>query len=119
MREGPLTWTTHAGERDGTLILCLFGPWTLENSAVFQQEFLSLRPAVLILDMSGVPYIDSAGVGMLMQAHVSAHNGGRAFLLAGVTDHVMALFYLIRVHAVLTMLPTVAKAEAAAWKHRR
>ena len=69
--------------------------------------------------MRGVPYIDSAAVGDLMQAYVSAQNGGRAMLLAGVTNHVMALFYLIKVHNVLQMHPTVAQAEKAALRRNK
>lgn len=110
MREGPLTWTVEAGKREGTKILRLAGPWTLEAAAPLPEAAAPLpealravRAPVLILEMSGVPYIDSVGMGVLVGEHVSAGNAGRQFVLAGVTDHVMALLYLINVHNVLKM----------------
>lgn len=113
MREGPLTWTAGPGKRDGTTILRVAGPWTLENMAELTGTMRLMRPPALILEMSGVPYIDSVGMGALVQEHVSAQNAGRMFLLAGVTDHVMALLYLINVHTVLKMYRTVEEAESA------
>ncbi len=113
MREGRLTWTAERGRREGTTVLRLAGPWTLENLAEVTEELRGLRPPVLILEMSGVPYMDSMGMGALVGEHVSAANGGRLLLLAGVTDHVMALLYLINVHKVLKMYRTLDEAEAA------
>ena len=119
MRDGRLAWTEEAGRREGTTILRLVGPWTLENAGELTRAFQALRPPVLILEMSGVPYMDSMAMGALVQEHVSAGNAGRTFLLAGVTDHVMALLYLINVHKILKMYRTVAEAETAAWRGRR
>ena len=119
MREGPLTWTVEPGQPDGTTILRLTGPWTLENTVELTRELPSVRPPALILEMSGVPYIDSVGMGVLVQEHVSAQNAGRIFHLAGVTDHVMALLYLINVHTVLKMYPTLPEAEAAVLRRKR
>ena len=113
MRGGPFTWTTETGQREGTTILRLAGPLTLENTAALKREMELLRYPALILEMSGVPYIDSVGMGVLVQQHVSAVNAGRLFLLAGVTDHVMALLYLINVHTILKMYRTLEEAEAA------
>jgi len=119
MREGPLFPATEPGSREGTLVLRLDGPWTLGNAPPVRAHLQALRPPVLIVEMSGVPYIDSAAVGDLMQAYVSATNAGRIFLLAGVTNHVMALFYLIKVHNILPMYPSVTAAEKAAARRKR
>ena len=108
-----------AGKREGTTVLRLTGPWTLENSAELTRHMRTLQVPVLILEMSGVPYIDSVGMGAVVQEHVSAGNAGRLLLLAGVTDHVMALLYLINVHNILKMYRTLDEAEAAVRRLRK
>ena len=119
MRDGRFTWTAQPGKREDTTILRVAGPWTLETTVELTQQLRSMRPPVLILEMSGVPYIDSVGMGVLVQEHVSAQNTGRTFLLACVTDHVMALLYLINVHNILTMYPTLEEAEAAVLRRKK
>jgi anti-sigma B factor antagonist len=37
----------------------------------------------LIIDLSNVPYVDSAGVGALVGAYVTRQNGGRSLALVG------------------------------------
>jgi|SRR5579875_1666820 len=113
MFDAPLEVTAVPGERDGTTILRLAGPLTLRNLFGFQNEFRSLTPPILILDLSEVQYIDSAGLGLLMNGYVSAERAGRTFVLVGVTPRVYTLLELTRVHTVLKIHPTVAEAEAA------
>ncbi len=111
MRDAPLTATPLSGERDGTTVLRLSGPFTLENMFAFQNEFRAMRPPVLIVDMTDVPYMDSAGLGVLTNAHVSAENGGRLFCLAGLNDRVMTLLHLTRLDGVLKLFPSAEEAE--------
>ncbi len=70
-----------------------------------------MTPKVLILDMHEVPYMDSAGLGLIMNYYVAAADHGRRFLLAGVNERVKALFEMTRVQGVLTSFPTVEAAE--------
>src|SRR5436190_18290379 len=50
-------------------VLTLSGPPTASNGAAFQNAMRREEPAeVLILDFSEVPYIDSAGLGLLVTA---------------------------------------------------
>ena len=113
MRDEPLTATTLPGKSEETTILRLAGPFTLENLFTFQNEFRAMRPPVLIVDMSGVPYMDSAGLGVLTNAHVSAESSNRTFALAGVNERVMTLLHLTRLDGVLKLFPTPEDAEQA------
>ena len=113
MRDDALTFENVPGGREGTVVLRLNGPLTLGNMFQFQAELRSLQPATLILDLSGTPYMDSAGLGVLMNAYVSAKNHNRKFGLAAVNDRVLTLLELTRVHTVLRVFPTVEAAEAA------
>ena len=64
MLDTPLTFTATPGLKDGTTILKLVGPVTLSTMFPLQAELRTLRPTVLILDFTDVPYIDTAGIGL-------------------------------------------------------
>ena len=114
MRDAPLAVTSKSGLHEGTTILVLQGPLTLQNSFDFQRDLAELKPAVLILDLTESPYMDSAGLGLLMNCYVSAEKNGRKVLLAGVNERIRALLELTRVNLILKNYPTVAEAEASA-----
>jgi len=113
MRDEPLTHSFTAGERDGTTILKLSGPLTISTMFGFQDELRAVKAKVLIIDLSETPYMDSAGLGLIMNSHVSAQDQGRKLLLAGVNERVKALFEMTKVQAVLTSFPSAAEAEAS------
>ena len=72
-----------------------------------------MTPKVLIVDLSDSPYMDSAGLGLLMNYYVSAQNHGRQILLACVNERIAALLELTKVHGVLKSFPTVEAAETS------
>ena len=109
----PLVYTVVAGQREGTTILTLIGPLTLYNLFAFQDELRKVTASDIILDMEQTTYMDSAGLGLLMNGYVSATRHGRRFMLAGVNLRVGALLSLTKVDEVLTILPSVEAAEAA------
>ncbi len=99
-----------------TAVITLSGALTLGTSlktADMQiQDVLDGGLHRLVLEMSGVPYLDSAGLGLLVHAAgLSAERGG-ALRLAAVTERVASLLRLTHVD---TLLPTDAnEAEALA-----
>ena len=111
MHQAPLSYTAATGGRAGTTILKLVGPLTLTNMLSFQHELRAMDSPVLIVDMSGVTYMDSAGLGLLMNGYVSAQNHNRKFLLAGVNDRVFALLQMTKVDSVLPVFPSARAAE--------
>ena len=114
MLDRELTYSTAAGGRDGVVVMTLDGPLTLSNMFSFQNDLRALTPECLVLDMTGVPYMDSAGLGVLMNYFVSAQNNHRKFLLVGVNDRVRALFEMTKVDQILRIYGSVDEAEAAA-----
>lgn len=114
MLEKELSYTVSDGAKPGVTILSLDGPFTLGNMFKLQGEMRALKPACLIMDMSSVPYMDSAGLGVIMNYFVSAQSGGRTFLLVGVNDRIRALLEMTKVDAVLKMCDSVEAAEALA-----
>ncbi len=111
MRDAPLTVTVKNGQHEGTTILVLTGPLTLQNSFDFQKELAQHKPAVLIIDLTESPYMDSAGLGLLMNCYVSAEKNGRKVLLAGVNERIRALLEMTRVNLILKSYATAAEAE--------
>ena len=107
-----MTHSFTAGKDDGTMVLKLSGPLTISTIFGFQNEFRAMTPQVMILDMSDVPYMDSAGLGLIMNYYVSQSDHRRKLLLVGVNERVKALFEMTRVSGVLTSFPDVATAEA-------
>lgn len=109
-----MSYTVTDGAKEGVLILALDGPFTLGNMFKLQSEMRSLTPPCLIMDLSAVPYMDSAGLGVIMNYFVSAQSHGRKLILTGVSDRIRALFEMTKVDGVLKISDSVPAAEAQA-----
>ena len=113
MPDAPMTYSLRPGGREGVEILSLAGPFTLGNMFQFQRDLQEMKPAYLVFDIAQVPYLDSAGLGLLVNYFVSAQKGGRRMAVAGATPRVLTLFEMTKVDGLLKLYPTVAEAEAA------
>jgi len=113
MSNEPLTLETSAGRAEGCRILRLNGPLTLQGVFAFQTALRSDPPPSLVLDLTSVPYMDSAGMGAIINYFVSCQRNGRKLVVAGVNARVMELFRLTKVDHLLTIVPTIADAENA------
>jgi anti-sigma B factor antagonist len=114
MLDKELSYTVSDGAKDGIVILALDGPFTLGNMFQLQSDLRGLTPPCLIMDLSSVPYMDSAGLGVIMNYFVSSQNHGRKFYVTGVSDRLRALLEMTKVDAVLKLCDSVATAEALA-----
>ena len=72
-----MTFTQRPGSRDGIEILSLSGPFTLGNMFQLQRALQEIRPQYLIFDIAQVPYMDSAGLGLLVNVYVAAQKHSR------------------------------------------
>lgn len=113
MRDQPLNVVTKDGAREGTLILELHGPLTLNNMFGFQEQVRAMTNPVTLFELSDCTYMDSAGLGVLMNFYVSAERHGRKMGLVAVNDRIMALLELTHIAPLLKCFPTVEAAEAA------
>lgn len=112
MPEQELSYSITNGGKEDTVILRLTGPFTLTNMFQLQSELRSLKPACLIMDIAGVPYMDSAGLGVIMNYYVSAQNNSRRFYVCGVNERVRALLEMTKVDSVLHLCDSIEAAEA-------
>jgi|SRR5580658_6078282 anti-sigma B factor antagonist len=98
----------------GQRILRLTGPILISNFFQFQAAVRSDASRSLILDLTHVPYIDSAGIGALVGAYVNRQNDGRRLCLAGVTERVRNAMQVTRVEQFFKFYDTVEAAQSAA-----
>jgi len=111
--DSPLTVERKAGKLPGTRILVLEGPLTLRNMFDLQADLRSQPyPDLSILDLSGVPYMDSAGMGLIVNHYTQCQAAGKRMVAVGVSPRVLELFKLTRVDAIIPQAPTVEAAEA-------
>ena len=108
-----MSYSLTPGKSDGTTVLKLVGPLTISTMFGFQNELRSMTPQVMIMDLSEVPYMDSAGLGLVMNSHVAAMDHGRKLLVAGMNHRLTSLCEMTKVSAVLSCFPTVDAAEAS------
>ena len=114
MHDQPLQITPAPGRHADVVILSIDGPLTLQNLFAFQQEMATHKPQVLIVDLTRSSYMDSAGLGALMNCYVSAEKNGRRLLLAGANYRILALMETTKVNTLLKNFPTAEEAEASA-----
>jgi anti-anti-sigma factor len=101
-----------AGARQGVRILRLTGPFTLSTMFDFQNIVREGSSAVTIIDLRGVPYMDSAALGSLLGFHVSCQREGRRSALTGVSGRLQTLFQVAGVNGFLVRYDTPEQAEA-------
>ena len=89
------------------MVLRMTSKLSLETVHNFVQTLRPEPAAHLILDLSGVTFLDSAGVGALVQLFVHRRSNGKTFALTGLTTQsnavmqVAGLTKLLPIHATL------------------
>jgi len=113
LTDSPLTIDRRDGKNPGTRVFCLNGPLTLRNLFELQTELRGVTPPPLtVIDLTGVPYMDSAGMGLVMNHYVRCQTKGAKLIVAGANSRVMDLFKVTKVDAVLPLVGTIEDAEA-------
>jgi anti-sigma B factor antagonist len=88
------------------------GKLSLGTVTEFIQK-MRLEPAAhLILDMSGVNFLDSAGVGSLVSLFVSRRNQNKTFALSALTPQSSAVVMVAGQQNLLPVYKTVEEASA-------
>jgi anti-sigma B factor antagonist len=95
---------------DGTLIASLSGKLSLETVSGFLQQTRIIADQKLVLDMSGVSFMDSAGVGALVQLFVHRRNQSKSLAVAALTPQGTAV---MQVAGLMKLIPTFATVKEA------
>ena len=99
------------GIHDGIRILRLTGPFTLQSVFDFNSVYRSGSFPVTLIDLTGVPYMDSAALGAVVGVHTSSQRHQRQYALIGVSDKLRSLFNVVGVEGVLLTSPSLEEAQ--------
>src|SRR5271154_4923587 len=113
MYNEPLTFEVVRGSNADIRIFRLNGPITLANLFDFQKALNGGTEKLTIIDFTESEYMDSAGLGVLLNYYVSGKRQGRILRLVAVNYRVMELLKLTSAHTLIKIYDTLAAAEAA------
>jgi anti-anti-sigma factor len=101
------------GSLSDVTILTLEGPLTIATLFDFQAAVRQPDLKSTIINFAGVPYIDSAGLGVVLSHWAHTQRVGLKFAVVGVSDRVKVLLDMTKVSSLLPLFPTAADAERA------
>jgi anti-sigma B factor antagonist len=97
-------------EVDGVSVVGLNGRIVLGEESVAMREavksLMAARKKKVVLNMSNVTYIDSAGLGMLVAAYISAKNQGASIRLCALGNKFREVLQLTRLLTVFDVYDT-------------
>jgi anti-anti-sigma factor len=99
-----------AGSSGGESIVKLTGPLVLNTLFGFQDTMQQQTAAVTLVDLHGVPYVDSAGLGSLVKFFVSYRRHGRKLVLIAPSEQVQSLMSMTKIETLFEIYPSVADA---------
>jgi len=96
----------------GARVMKLTGPLTIRTLFDFQTVSRQEMTKPVIVDLSGVPYMDSAGLGCVVSVFTSCENRRLGFGVCGLSPRIKTLFDVTHVSTLLPIFETVEAAEA-------
>ena len=98
-------------EEGGVVIVAFEGEIDLEHSPKAREVLLECvgRSCPVLVDLSGVEYIDSSGVASLVEALQQAKGSGNSLTLASVSPSAMRVLELARLDKVFTIVASVTE----------
>jgi anti-anti-sigma factor len=91
-------------------VLKLSGPFTLKDIWNFQAAAREATEPITIIDLSDVPYMDSAALGSVVGVHVSRQRVHHKYAIVGANERLETLFEVAGVAGLLVCYPTTAEA---------
>lgn len=95
-------------QRDNAVLLFPVGEVDLHRSPALREKLKSAaqqRPRRLIVDLSGVPYMDSSGVATLVEAMQITRKQATELILCNMQDKVRSIFEIARLDTVFRIAP--------------
>jgi anti-anti-sigma factor len=81
----------------------------LENAT---KELVKQTPGLVVMDLSGLDYADSAGIGTFVACLTLIRKAGGDMRVAGVNARIQKLFQITGINHLMASYPTVAAAAA-------
>ena len=105
-----------ARDHGDTTVVSVNGEVDLYTSPRMREAILggiSKRRPNVVVDLSGVSYMDSSGIATLVEALQATRKRSGRLVLAGLTERVREVFELARLQSVFELAPTVDDALSA------
>ena len=104
--------TNDVSEEQGRLVVKLNGEVDLENAGDVRKTLLDCiaRKRDVLVDLSGVTYIDSSGIASLVEGLQTARKNGTGLSLVAVSVRAMRVLALARLDKVFQIHPDLATA---------
>jgi anti-anti-sigma factor len=102
---------SRSGAAPNTRVLKLTGSLTLAACFDFQDQLRADTSRCLILDMTDVKFVDSSGIGCLVNGYMSHHMAGGRMMLVGINKRIRTTLEETRVQQFFTLYDTVEEAE--------
>lgn len=102
-----------AQPEEGVVVASPIGEVDLASSPALRNrlgEIISEAPKRLVIDLTGVPYMDSSGVATLVEALQQSRRQSTKLLLACLQDRVKSVFEIARLDTVFDIKADVASA---------
>lgn len=102
----PTDITISSERRGAACVLFPVGDIDLSRSPVLREamkQALVDKPNQLVVELSGVAYMDSSGVATLVEAMQLSRKAGVALVLCSLTDRVRSIFEIARLEQVFTI----------------
>ena len=101
-------------EHQGVIVVALEGDIDLDHSPEVRELLLAqvAKGHDVLVDLSGVAYIDSSGIASLIEGLQSARRGSLRFELVALSDQAMRVLKLARLDKVFTIHDTLESAMA-------
>ena len=98
------------GSEGKATILRLRGPFTIATLFTLEDSFRQVGCVDTVIDISEVPFLDSAALGAVLSHWAYAQRAGHKFAMTGASPHVEALLEVTKMNSIL---PTFRTAEQA------
>ncbi|MEX2218330.1 MAG: STAS domain-containing protein [Phycisphaerales bacterium] len=100
----------------GTVTIAPEGDVDLARSPTLRaalRQALAAKPQRLVVDLTGVDYMDSSGVATLVEALQTARRGSTRLVLCAMKERVRSIFEIARLDGVFTIVDSREKAATA------
>jgi stage II sporulation protein AA (anti-sigma F factor antagonist) len=106
--------TVHDGGAGPCTVIQLVGEADVSTRAmadVFDAEVVK-RPRLLVVDLSGLSFIDSSALSVIMRTHRAVHRDGGTLALVSPSPAVARILQLIDIAGTIPVYPTLEEATA-------
>jgi anti-sigma B factor antagonist len=97
----------------GARVLRLRGPLTIRTLFDFQDAAREENGHPVVVDITDVPYMDSAGLGSVIGVFTSCQRTKRGFAIIGLSERIRTLFEVTHVDGLLPCYDSLDAAETA------